>query len=145
MKLLLFISFYLTSHILHAQEISKQETLKFVNEFISAVESHNEDLVIKKLDKSFVKVQLKKFLKGNKQQFLDELFTGEEVNSKEFDAIPFASIISIKVITIEENDETMTDYYFKIKTENGEYICQLFLKHISKGKKFKLGFEGSFG
>lgn len=145
MKLLLFVSFYLTFHFFHAQEVSKQESSKFVNEFIAAVIAHNQDLVIKKLDKFYVKEQLKKFLKGNKQQFLDELFTGEEVNTKEFDALPFLSIISIKVEKIEENDETMTDYYFRVKTDKGEYICQLFLKHIQKGKKYKLGFEGSFG
>lgn len=130
---------------LHAQDIPDEQRLKFVNEFLTAVMTHDQRTTIKKLDKSYVDQQLKKFLKGNKQQFLDELFSGRDKKTNEYLTIPFDAIISIEVAEVVPNDETMTDYFFIVRTDKNEVICQLFLKYHKVGKKIKLGFEGSFG
>lgn len=145
MKTLLLLFILINFKMLHAQNIPDEQRLKFVNEFLTAVRVHDQKATIKKLDKSYINKQLKKNLKGNKQQFLDELFSGRDEKTKEYLTIPFDAIISIEVAEVVPNDETMTDYFFIVKTDKNEVICQLFLKHRKVGKKYKLGFEGSFG
>lgn len=153
MKSLLLFVFLISLEICNAQDrlkevpqdIPQEQLSKFVSEFLTAVTNHNEKMVIKKLDHLYVKEQLKKFLKGNKQQFLDELFSGRDEKTNEYLTIPFHSITSIEVVEIIPNDDTMTDYFFIVKTEKNEVKCQLFLRHYNVKGKYKLGFEGSFG
>lgn len=153
MKSLLLFVFLISLEICNAQDrlkevpqdIPLEQLSTFVNEFLTAATQHDEKMVIKKLDHIYVKEQLKKFLKGNKKQFLDELFSGRDEKKDEYLTVPFHSITSIEVVEIIPNDETMTDYFFIVKTEKNEVKCQLFLRHHKIRGKYKLGFEGSFG
>ena len=61
MKLLLVLFFGITSYTIIAQEVTEEKRLKFVNEFLIAVQNHNQKSTIKHLDKTFIKEQLKKF------------------------------------------------------------------------------------
>lgn len=145
MKALLLFIFIIGFGTLKAQDIPQEQLSTFVTEFLTAVTKHDEKTVLKRLDNLYVKEQLKKILKGNKQQFLDELFSGRDEKTNEYLTIPFHSITSIEVVEIIPNDETMTDYFFIVKTEKNEVKCQLFLRHYNVKGKYKLGFEGSFG
>src|SRR6056300_1059809 len=64
-----------------AQDIPKKQ-LKFVNKFVRAVGSDNMKQILKGLDKSYRKEQLA-FLEGNKQQLIDELFGGTEIDNSD--------------------------------------------------------------
>ena len=145
MKIKLFVLFLFLHIICISQEIPEEERLKFVNNFIELVIKHNSDLVIENLDETFIKKQLKKTLKGNKTQILDEWFIGNNENSQEYLSVPFDSIISMEIESIEYQSEFMTNYFFKIKTEKDKLICELILIHKYKHKKWKLGFQGAFG
>ena len=73
------------------------------------------------------------------------MFIGNNENSQEYLSVPFDSIISMEIESIEYQSEFMTNYFFKIKTEKDKLICELILIHKYKHKKWKLGFQGAFG
>jgi hypothetical protein len=124
-----------------AQDIQKKQ-LKFVNKFVHAVGSDNMKQILKGLDKSYRKEQLA-FLEGNKQQLIDELFGGTEIDNSdvyvnmkinEIEKIEVAEVIQLK------GGEGYT-YIFRIRGAGHDIYASLRLK--KKGHKY--GFIGAVG
>ena len=124
-----------------AQEIS-QKQIDFANAFIEAVSSHNQKKVIKMMDKEYRKEQLAN-LKGNKKQFVDELFGGEDMKDPSIYAnIKLENVIKIEIAeVIPLKSGNKYNYIFRVRDSQFDILTTLILK--KRGKKF--GFIGSFG
>lgn len=123
-----------------AQKPTAGET-EHVNKFIEAVNSHNQNGVFKLLDKKYRKEQLK-FLGGNKEQLVNELFGGSELNSDVYINVKLAEIESIEInsaIVLKGGEGTT--WMFTLKTKEKEVICTILM--VKSGKKF--GFVGAMG
>lgn len=123
------------------QEITEKQK-KFANSFIEAVGQNNSKKVIKMMDKAYRKEQLKN-LNGNKEQFVNELFGGEDlkdnsvyVNMKlnEITRIEIAEVIPLK-------GSNEFNYIFRVRNDRFDILSTLLMK--KKGRKY--GFVGSFG
>lgn len=132
--------FLLLSFSSNAQEISEKQQ-KYIRDFTSAVSNHNSKKVIKLLDKTYRKEQLT-FLEGNKKQFINELFSGYEIDSDNYVNVAFTEILSFTVVEVIKlkGGEGYT-YIFNIKYGNVDIYCSLLLKQ--KGNKY--GFVGAVG
>ena len=112
-----------------------------VNKFIEAVNNHNQNGVFKLLDKKYRKEQLK-FLEGNKEQLINELLGGSELNSDIYVNVKLEDIESIEIkgaIVLKGGEGTT--WMFVTKTKEKEVICSILL--VKSGKKY--GFVGSMG
>jgi hypothetical protein len=132
---LLFVG--LTTHA-QMQEVSDKQ-VKFVNTFLDVVHSHNGKKTIKMMDKKYRKDQLA-FLKGNTEQFLNELFSGEDLLSGEYVSIEFANILKIEVAEVIALKEGGFTYIFRIRDGQHDILSSLFL--VATGK---LGLVGASG
>lgn len=117
-----------------------QKRIDFVNEFVAAVKEHDSKKVLKMMDKTYRKEQVK-FLEGNKEQFINELFGGVDVTSGEYINTKFKHILRIEVAEVEELSQTEFAYTFRIRDGKHDILRQLLLR--KDGKRF--GFEGSRG
>jgi hypothetical protein len=123
------------------QEISEKQK-SFANKFIEMVTQHNAKKVMKMMDKKYKKEQLAN-LNGNKEQFVNELFGGEDISDPsiyvnvkldEVTKIEIAEVIKLK-------GDTKYNYIFRIRTADHDIFSSLILRQ--RGRKF--GFIGSFG
>lgn len=135
---LVFIFFSLILSV-SAQEID-QKRIDFVNKFYKAVVSHKKSKVIKCTDKDYRKEQIK-FLGGNKQQFVDELFGGFDIETKEYVNLKLIDIENIEVQDVHDLESGGWEYVFHVKSKGRTTKLTLGLK--KSGKKY--GFIGAVG
>lgn len=131
---LLFIGLF--SFSTRAQEIDDAQ-VAFVNRFKEAVMDHNYKKVFKFLDKDYRKEQLK-FLEGNKEQLVNELFSGQ--SGEKYVTLKVTEILKIEIAEIEKIAEGYV-YIFRVRDTNSDILSDLLL--VKKGKKF--GFVGASG
>ncbi len=122
-----------------AQEIDMKR-IDFVNSFYKAVTSHNQKKIIKHLDKNYRKEQLA-FLKGNKEQFVNELFGGTDINTNEWVNLKLNEIDNIEIQDVFDRGENEWEYVFHVTS--GEKVLKVPLTLKQTGKK--LGFVGAVG
>lgn len=122
-----------------AQKID-MERINFVNKFYKAVVNHKLSKVIKCTDKSYRDEQLT-FLGGNKEQFVNELFGGIDVNTKEYVNVTLEEIENIEIQDVFERGDNDWEYVFHIKS--GDYLIERSLLLRKTGKKY--GFVGAVG
>jgi len=121
----------------NTQEIDDAQ-IEFVNRFKAAVLEHKTQKVFKFLDKEYRKEQLK-FLNGNKEQLVNELFGG--MDSDKYKTIKIAEILKIEVAEVVQNEDGSYDYIFRVRDANSDILASLLL--VKKGKKY--GFVGASG
>lgn len=124
---------------IQAQEIDMKR-IDFVNSFYKAVASHNQKKVIKHLDKNYRTEQLA-FLKGNKEQFVNELFGGTDINSNEWVNLKLNEIDNIEIQDVFDRGENEWEYVFHVTS--GEKVLKVPLTLKQSGKK--LGFVSAVG
>lgn len=122
-----------------AQEID-QRGAKFVIKFCKVVAAHKESRVIKCLDKKYRTDQLE-FLGGNKTQFVNELFSGNEIQTGEFVNLKLEEIDAIEIVEMEALEYMAWIYVFHIKA--GDHTIELWLELKKHGRKY--GFVGAVG
>jgi len=127
------------------QNEKRTDPLCYTGSFMKVVKRNDAELTIKHLDRSYVDEQLKKFLKNNKEQFLNELFSGQDINSKEYVAIDFFSINDITLVEIKDDDEKSWIVTFQITTETNVIQSDLRLVLAKRFFRKRLGFVGSYG
>lgn len=137
--LLLLLILGVSTHI-QAQEISPDQT-NFVSKFVTAVQKHKRRKVIKMLDKTYRNEQIA-FLEGNKDQFLNELFGGEDISTGKsvFANIEFDKIKKIEIVRCTLLEDEKYQYYFHLIDDRHDVHAPLLLN--TKGK---FGFIGSVG
>jgi len=140
MKHLIFIgTLFLLPCFSNAQDITDDQ-IAFVNSFVAAAKEHNYKGVYRHLDKTYRKEQ-KKFLKGNKNQLLDELFAGTGIDDPNFTVIPIAEILRIEIAEVMELDNGNFTYIFRVQDTEHDILAPLEL--VKKGKRY--GFVGAVG
>jgi hypothetical protein len=145
MKYLIFLIGLVITLTDYAQKINSTNPELFTASFIKAVLAHDQELTIKHMDKRYTEEQYKVFLGKNKNQFLDELFSGTTVNSEEWIPTKFLEIQSITALSIEPNGLEGWKVLFLVKSAKTETKCTLWIRKTGKGKRTKLGFEGAYG
>ena len=113
----------------------------FITEFTNAVKAHDYKVIYKLLEKEYRKDQLK-FLGGNRQQLIDDLFGGfneaeEWVNAK---------LDEIQEIWMFEFEETTTNNFklsFEVELEHNILTVELLLTTSDNRKKW--GIIGASG
>lgn len=122
-----------------AQEID-MERIDFVKKFYVAVTSHKRSKVIKCLDKTYRKEQIK-LLKGNKEQFINEFFAGTDVHTEKYYVVKLVDIENIEVQEVFDQGNGEWQYIFHVKS--GELLLKQSLILRKIGKKY--GFIGAVG
>ena len=121
------------------QEIDLKR-IDFVNKFNNAVVAHKQGKVIKLTDKGYRSEQVK-FLDGNKEQFVNELFGGIDIHTELYINLKLTDIENIEVQDVFNRGNGDWEYVFLIKS--GEVIVErsLLLRQTEKN----YGFIGSQG
>jgi len=138
-QLTLIIAFLSLSGAVSAQTID-HESIDFVKKFYKAVVTHKKSKVIKCMDKEYRTEQIA-FLGGNKQQFVDELFGGFDVETNEYVNVKLDEIDNIEIQDVNELGENLLEYVFHVATKNRTVKVSLNLR--KSGKKY--GFVGAVG
>ncbi len=115
----------------YSQEISEKQQAHVAN-FITAVTNHDQQAIIKLMDKKYRKEQLA-FLKGNKEQFVNELFGGSDVNNNDvYVQMKLTEITKIEVAEVIElkGGEGFT-YIFRIRGNEKDVHISLGLKRTA--------------
>ena len=126
-------------------QTSDPELNNFFGSFQRVVLDHNQDETIAHLTPTYVKQQLRKMLKNNKEQFLNELFAGADETSGEFTTFRFNDITSFEVLECIADGDNEWDIVLLIGDGKHKAKCDLSLYRYKKGKKFVFGCEGAVG
>ncbi len=140
----LVIFIVLTGNTLFAQEHTEQDRMDFIIEFTEAVNDHDSKKVIKMMNKTYRKNQIR-FLKGNKEQFLNELFSGYK--NGEFYNVKFDEIYECLFSELSEDQDGNTICYFILTEQefDGEEAEEIYVDLLLIFKKRKWGFVGASG
>jgi CRISPR/Cas system-associated protein Csx1 len=122
-----------------AQKIDS-ESIGFLKKFCKAVVTHKKSKVIKCMDHEYRTNQIE-FLKGNKQQFVDELFGGYDVETDEYVNVKLDEIENIVIENTNELSNGTCVYTFLLITKDRTVMTNLDL--VKKEGKF--GFVGAVG
>ena len=124
-----------------------EDAQNFSVSFKEAVVRHNEDEILKHIDADYKKGQLGKLLKGNKDQFINELLSGFSNDSEEYINIDYKTITEMTVTSIG-NEESSTDNWnvnYQITTPENTINVSILLIAKKRARKTKLGFVGGIG
>lgn len=132
-----FITLFLVfcCHLGLAQQLD-QEGQEFISSFVDAVRAHDQKKVMKHLDKKYRKEQIK-FLEGNKEQFINELFAGAN-EAGTFMTPDFNSIISFSQIDVKEISGEIPTFEVGFEVDIPDYILYSTLLLVRKKKKYVL-------
>jgi hypothetical protein len=130
-----------------SQLLTIEDAQNFSVSFKEAVVRHNEDEILKHIDADYKKGQLGKLLKGNKDQFINELLSGFSNDSEEYINIDYKTITEMTVTSIG-NEESSTDNWnvnYQITTPENTINVSILLIAKKRARKTKLGFVGGIG
>ncbi|MBP8753847.1 MAG: hypothetical protein KBH39_06460 [Chitinophagales bacterium] len=118
------------------------ELEKFISKFEKAVTAHKYNKELKLTDADYRAEQHDDFLSGNTKQFIDELFSGYEIQTDTFINFKLTDIDALTVQEVFQNSHTdYTMSWLVSSKKTGSAKCQL---HITK-KKNKWGVVGAVG
>lgn len=130
-------------------QITKDEKReKFINSFIMVVETHDQDGVIAHLHPDYRKEQLKKLLKNNRTQLVNELFSGQVIGTDNFTTFRLTEIKKIELQSGMESydlESELWDLTFMVSAKERKALCTLQLKSYKKFFKKKYGIIGAYG
>ena len=140
-SILFTVSFLLLSLVSHSQNL-RMEHSDVVSKLLTSVTDHNEKGILNSLDADYKKEQLE-FLEGNKEQLVNELFSGQDISdSDKYLNFKISDITRIELMdVIELKGNAGFTYIFKVWSGDKAILSTLKLK--ANGKKF--GFEGGRG
>lgn len=116
----------------------------FFSDFETAVLSHNPQSIIQYMDKDYKKEQHDEFLKGNTTQFLNEFFSGTELNSKNFITSDYTKISKLTRTELQ----VFKDYYlvtYIIVCDGKSFKCTWTLMMKLNGGTLRYGLYGAVG
>ena len=139
-SMLLILALFVTSTFFSFGQTFTDKQLKFANSFVDAVSNHDSKAILKHLDKGYRKEQLK-FLEGRTEQFINELFGGNDMDTDDYVNMKYKDITKIEIAEVIPLKEGGFTYIFRIRDGKHDILSSLYLSQ--KGKKF--GFIGAVG
>lgn len=127
-----------------AQSNAPAKVLDFIASFEKAVMTHNYEGVSAFMDAEYVKVQYKKLLKKDQEQFIDEFFSGPEniETGAGFTNTRLVDIAGIKLFAVTDMGEDQYQVSFLITRVSGfQHYNQVMLRKYKK----HFGFFGAVG
>lgn len=121
------------------QSINEKQ-IKFANSFVDAVSNHDSKAILKHLDKNYRKEQME-FLGGRTEQFINELFGGNDMTTDDYVNMKYKDITKIEIAEVIPLKEGGYTYIFRIRDGKHDILSSLHL--TQKGKKY--GFVGAVG
>ena len=95
-------------------------------------------------DKNYIKEQLEEMLEGKTEQFLNEFFSGKNVNGTGYLSVNYQSVTGIYFSSLQKSESGYTVNYI-IETKNAKVECswELSVKKTETGTTY--GLIGAFG
>jgi len=153
MKKILFISalFFLFSCSVTYKIGSEGEKYKipknlsvFLSSFEQSVTSHNQNKVLSYMDNAYKKEQHDEMLEGRTEQFLNEFFSGTNVDGSGFVLVKFSLIRGIYFTSIQQTETGYTVYY-TVKTKDVTVDCNWEISVTKTEDGTVFGLVGAFG
>ena len=116
----------------------------FLSSFEKSVASHNIDKTLSCMDKQYKKEQLDGMLEGKSDQFLNEFFSGSNVDGSGFVSVKFKSITGIYFAGIQQSDNGYTVYY-TVETKDAKADCNWDISVTKSESGTVYGLIGAFG
>ncbi len=132
-SILLFIGVFISLSI-SAQEISPKQH-KTIRKFKEYTINHNEKGIFKLLEKNYRGEQLD-FLKGNRKQLIDELYSGPDLSDNSYVNSHLDAIIKIEVAEVEQINNETWEYVFRIRDESHDFFMNIQLVKVKNKYKF---------
>lgn len=107
----------------------------YVKAFVESVQLHQNNKTLKLMQRTYRKDQIR-FLDGNKEQFLDELFAGEDMLGAGFVSFNYDEITSFEVAEVIPLDNGDFNYIFRVKDGKHDALCNLVLEFDGKNYRF---------
>ncbi len=117
-----------------------KKRVKFGENFVEAVNDHDSKKIIKMCDESYRRDQMK-LLGNNEEQFLEELLSGIDEDSKEYVSVELDNIEKFELVEIDHEEVDGVLYQFMIHSGGREVLVTLIL--TVNGKSY--GFLGAAG
>lgn len=106
----------------------KKEIVKFSRHIEKVVVFHEAEHFIKHFDPAYTKEQLEGNLKGNSEQFLNEIFCGKN-EAAEFKCLKFDQIKTMDLVEIIDMKEDRYTLKYKLSDEEGQSVtAEIFIK-----------------
>jgi len=116
----------------------------FLNSFEKSVLLHNTDKLLSHMDKEYKKEQLDGMLEGRTEQFLNEFFSGTNVDGSGFVNLTYSSITGIYFTSIQQNEGSYTVYY-SVEIKNRRVDCDWEISITKDGDNTVYGLVGAVG
>jgi len=115
---------------------------KFLTRFEKSILKHDHNKLMKFMHKNYVQEQHDKFLEGRTEQFINELFCGDNLKHNQFECIKLSQIQKITRLRIEKNGHFQRIVY-RIETQNTQVEIVLGIQKQADNKKY--GLNGAVG
>lgn len=123
----------------------KTEMKVYLKEMKAAILSHDKSELMKIMDADYVKEQHDQFLEGRTEQFLNEVFCGNDINDESFHCIRYESIESVKIKMVEQVQPLVYKLLLEVKDDENEVECQLLISKKSLDSQTIFGIVGAVG
>ncbi|GEM_PF-6300758 len=115
---------------------------KFLTRFEKTILKHNHNKLMKFMHKNYIQEQHDKFLEGRTEQFINELFCGDDLKNNKFECIKLPQIQKITRLRIERSGRLQRIVY-RVETQNIQIEVILGIQKQPDGKKH--GLNGAVG
>jgi len=116
----------------------------FLNSFEQSVTLHDSNKLLSYMDKAYKKEQHDEMLEGRTEQFLNEFFSGTNVDGSGFVLVKFSLIRGIYFTSIQQN-ETGYSVYYTVKTKDVTVDCNWEISVTKTEDGTVYGFVGAVG
>ena len=117
----------------------------YLENFEKAVIEHDSLNLMKLIDKSYVREQHDEFLKGNTEQFINELFCGDVSDRDEFKCFEFKNISKMERLRIEQDGLNGYKVYYLVSDGEHTIEADWYVKLYYHYKQPKFGLVGAVG
>jgi hypothetical protein len=120
------------------------DMIEFLIEFEKASINSNSEKLLQLLDPEYREIQLEDFHRGKTDQFLNELFCGNDINKEGFNCFDYKTVQSIKFVKAENNADGYFVYY-KVSDGENDILCSWLVTVKSINQKTVYGIYGALG
>ncbi len=116
----------------------------FLHSFEKSVTLNDSAEILSHIDKNYIKEQLENMLEGRTEQFLNEFFSGNNVDGSGFVSVKYNTIKGIYFSSLQKNESGYTVYYI-IETKDAKVECTWEISEIKTTHGTIYGLIGAVG